>query len=143
MTRSAEQRLRELLESYGADLARWPAADRALAGDRVGLQWQEARETDALLSAASSPPERSDLAERIGRLVEPSRVVPFDGRKRRTFAYWPAAAALAASFALGLYIGAANTGDILFPSTDTASLDDPLDLIGGDQSDTPVSGDSV
>lgn len=129
--RAARERLKAVLAAYGADPAHWPESDRKLApllasGDPELLaQVQDARATDAALARASHPESPAGAAERLVARVaeEPGRVVSFAARAREqpppTPAALPgrlaAAAALAASLLLGLYLGASGQGDWLVP----------------------------
>lgn len=146
MTEHDRQRLITVLEAYGADPARWPIADRHLASlDGSMPGWREARALDRALASATTPPLPAGLSARLGVAARPAadNVVQFAPRKSARVLRWPAAAALAASLAIGIYIGALNPGDLFFPSTDTASLDDPLDLMNLDQADDADTGDQV
>ena len=85
----------------------------------------------ALLERASRPVPPPDALARLMARVEPkiaATVIPF--RKPARPPLWPAAALLAASLAAGIYLGAAGFTDQFYG--DTASLDDPVDLIGVD-----------
>jgi hypothetical protein len=135
MTRNGSDRepdLRALLDAYGADRARWPAADRARADAVVAAEPQaerlltETKALDALLAHAPvpSPERRAALGDRIVALAGAERpaaappsgvVVPWPGTSRRRAVppvprvrtpAWQAAAVLAASLALGFFVGA-------------------------------------
>ena len=105
---SLNERLQAVLASYGADPANWPAAEReALLPllDRAGLDLAAAREIDQLLDRATIP----EIAPGFeGRLLAraASNVVPF----ARPALRWTMALPLAASLALGIYLGAAGFG---------------------------------
>jgi hypothetical protein len=71
-------RIAELLATYGADRARWPAAERArFAHDGIdrdaatqgetapGDAWSQARELDVLLDALAAPPPPSGLRRNV------------------------------------------------------------------------------
>jgi hypothetical protein len=146
MMREDRLRLNEVLGAYGADPARWPATDRHLAALLDGADASEARALDRLLARASPVAVPAELSDRIAAGLPakpPVNVLPFRPRLRRLSTIWPAAAAMAAALAIGLYLGVANPGGYLFPATDTAALDDPLGLIEIDQADDAGAGDSV
>ena len=87
----SRERVQELLDAYGADVRRWPEADRARltgAKETDGGAWAEARALDRLLqqtaehTAAQTPDEA--LAARIMAAVEPpSNVISIDQARRR------------------------------------------------------------
>ncbi|MEQ9144406.1 MAG: hypothetical protein RLO08_08610 [Parvibaculaceae bacterium] len=115
-----QARAREVLESYGADPARWPADDRAaLVGiverdPQLAMHRREAEELDRLMAQAPLSPPSYALQQAILKGM-PGRAVPGD---RRTllqqvlgilWPYGPAslpAGALAASLVLGVMTGA-------------------------------------
>lgn len=87
----------------------------------------EGNEIDAVLARASRPAVPLGAVERMLSGL-PARsgaatLVPLARPKRPTAVPWPAFAALAASFALGIYLGAMGAGDLLWPveSVDAAS----------------------
>ncbi len=116
--------LEQVLDSYGADAARWPAARRdALTAfsrfDARGARLlAETTAFEALLALAPRG-EASDrlksgiVAAAVGDGSRDARIVPLSvaRRPRRRPALWQAAAVLAASFALGLYLGVAGLAD--------------------------------
>jgi len=126
-------KLSGLLDIYGPDAKRWPEAGR----DELQLLLQShpegrrmLREAQALaqvMDAAPSMTASTDLkagivAAAIGNNDREARVVPIAaGRKRRQSTantqslgrLWPAAA-LAASFAVGLYLGVSGVGGQTF-----------------------------
>jgi hypothetical protein len=124
-------RLAVVLAAYGADPSRWPEADRKLAswlpaGDpAVSAALEEARATDAALARASRPAPPAGAVERlIARAAGVAgEVVPFARHARERPQPMRAAmpgglaalSALAASLALGLYLGASGHGDWLIP----------------------------
>src|SRR5262249_23155819 len=111
-------RLAEVLAAYGADPARWPAAERDgliahventphLPGLLAG-----AREIDQILASARAPSVPAGAAARLlaqaGQRKPEATVIPFDrarARPRPSIWSWGAAAALAASFGLGIFLG--------------------------------------
>jgi hypothetical protein len=137
------KRIAELASAYGADSSRWPEPERSLLDEAAGARpdlLAEAQEVDAVLSRASAPPSGSSGRERllaqIAREASPANVVDLRSRSRqpRSFA-WPVAAALAASLALGVYLGTLDGANAVF-SPGIAADDDPVDLAGlGDVSD--------
>ncbi|MFL5258401.1 MAG: hypothetical protein ACJ8AS_01505 [Hyphomicrobiales bacterium] len=145
MTNAQDQlkRIAELASAYGADPSRWPEADRALMREAALARpdlLAEAQEVDAVLSRASAPPSgasgRKRLLAQIAREASSVNVVDLRRRRRppRSFA-WPVAAALAASLALGVYLGTLDGANAVF-SPGIAADDDPVDLAGlGDVSD--------
>lgn len=137
MENGKKERLEQLLASYGADPARWPEAERGLHGSGPGLE--DARAIDRLLSFASDPalPEGS-AARLLGRLEQPeaAAIIPFRPRSapRLRVLRYTTALPLAASLALGIYLGARGSLDALLPPAvtgDIATTDDPLDDLGG------------
>jgi hypothetical protein len=137
-------RLAEILAAYGADPARWPAAerDRLLAHVEAAPELQallaEAREIDQVLARAKAPRVPAGalarlLAEAARHKPQPS-VIPFDqarARPRSSIWSWGAAAALAASFGLGIFLGTTNFA-ARFDSSDVVEIDDPIVLTGID-----------
>lgn len=118
-------RFQLLLDAYGADPGRWPAAERAaaealLAADPTAqAARREALALDAALDLLPTPPVPADLAARIAAAA-PLRT-PRPANSNRP---WPMAMALAASAALGLWLGVAAgpwAGDAA--AGDFASLD--------------------
>lgn len=100
----------------------------------------EAREIDTVLSRASVPPipqeAVSRLMSRIAAEPQDTRLVPFRPRQsasRRSLFRLAAALPLAASLALGVYLGAKGTLDFMLPSaiTGVALSDDEPDDLGG------------
>jgi hypothetical protein len=143
MSKTAKERLNEVLASYGADPRRWPPEDRQLPEGLMNAEDAEVREAlvlDALLATAREP------AIPLGaqnRLMQKLQHVPREGnvvairRPRAAPAWnfrWLAAVPLAASLALGIYLGAAGSLDSVLPvsvvGTVTAAGDDPGDLSG-------------
>ncbi len=101
----------------------------------------EAREIDAVLSLASSPglPEGAPgrLMARIAKEPQENTVVAFAPRRAapaRSPLRYAAALPLAASLALGIYLGAKGTLDFMLPSAitgDVALIEDAPDDLGG------------
>ncbi len=100
----------------------------------------EARDIAAVLSFASDPPlpegAKARLMARIAEQPQEARVVPLPQRaslRRSPFRY-AAALPLAASLALGIYLGAKGTLDFMLPTAITGSVainDDMPDELGG------------
>jgi hypothetical protein len=103
----------------------------------------EEAELRAVLALASNPPPPGDamarLMARIGQEPQETNVVPFAPRgpapRRRSLLFRTAAALpLAASLALGVYLGAKGTLDFMLPTAITGGVamnDDAPDDLGG------------
>ena len=141
MENGKDTRLDQLFASYGADRARWPEADRARDTGEVGSGQADALAVDRLLSLASTvtpPPDAmSRLMQRISAEPQTAQVIAFSRRsgppRSRVFQY-AAALPLAASLALGVYLGAMGTLDFMLPTSITggiALIDDVPDDLGG------------
>lgn len=124
-------RLGEVLDVYGADVSRWPDADRKAlrafveSDTRARQLHREAQALAQVMEAAPSMRASADLKAGIVASVaadqhREAKVVPIDaarssGKPRatrdRSTQLWPAAA-LAASFALGVYLGVSGIGGI-------------------------------
>ena len=146
-------RLETVLEAYGADRSRWPQADRELLRD-VGVdasvaQADQARELDAILSGATEPRTAEGAGAAVAARIlaqaessEDANVVAFDAEARREprrafdpiASVWPAAALLAASLVIGVFLGQSDLwSDTLqrgFLSAD-ASVDALSDAVFG------------
>lgn len=104
-----EARLRQLLDSYGAEAERWPAAERAAAlallAERADLRAERsaAAKLDRLLALAERPRASGAL---LGRLVEAAP----RGRRRWLADLWPFGPAWqpASALALALLLGLAS-----------------------------------
>lgn len=148
MKRDEAKRRGELLASYGADPARWPAAEQKLASGMTGGEAENAAEAgkiDRLLDLATRPAlppgAESRLMQHIAASPGRAPVVvlrPAPLKLRRTL-QWLAALPLAASLALGVYLGAEGSLDAFLPSAITGSLasaeDDAGDLTGLDDAE--------
>ena len=145
MSRENRQRLQFVLEVYGADPRAWPEADRRnLAGlhDAASELAREARQIDGVLSAATAPMgERASfdaiLTAIAGANPKLDGVIPFRQRpsSRATVPLrWFAAVPIAASLALGIYVGSTGSLDSFLPTSLTgetlAAGEDPGDLSG-------------
>jgi hypothetical protein len=123
--KAARDRLHAVLAAYGTDPARWPEADRELAASLpdpvLAAALEDARTLDSALSRASRPVAPAGAAERLAaRVDDVSTVVPFARRPQAPHtrrAALPgrlaAMVALAASLALGIYLGASGQADWL------------------------------
>jgi hypothetical protein len=143
-------RLAELAEAFGADPSRWPPEERQMAGRAEPSDLVEAREIDRVLNHAGMP--SIDQARRLAAMSRIMAATSTGGSSARPMpgriwnAWAPAATALAASFALGIYLGSAGLVDDLIPSLsgnqDTAMLQD-IDVTGvADLSDLIEGGSS-
>ena len=128
-TKASKDRLEAVLAAYGADPARWPRQDRALASllaakdPAMAASVEDARGLDSALARASRPVAPAEALERLMARAgdRPGNVATFIGRARTGppmgRAVLPgriaALTALAASLALGLYLGASGRGDWL------------------------------
>jgi hypothetical protein len=123
--KAARDRMHAVLAAYGADPARWPHADRELAASlpdtALAGALEDARTLDSAMSRASRPVAPAGAAERlIARVDDGANVVQFARRAqaphtRRAALPGRLAAmiALAASLALGIYLGASGQTDWL------------------------------
>lgn len=135
-----KRRLDALLDAYGADPARWPAAERnaaqaLLASDPTAqARLEQARLLDRALDALPpAPAPAGDLAARIRNAarqpVAPAITVPAPAN---TNSPWRFTAALAASAVIGLWLGFAAV-PVTSPFTSGGST--TIDLAAIDQQD--------
>jgi hypothetical protein len=144
--KEAFERLRQLYAAYGADPERWPKHERWLHREELPPELVEgerdARMVDRLLAMLPSP---AVPAQNPRQLITRAAMAPAR-REATVLAHpramsrlvrreWPAALALAASLAVGVWLGAAGIADDLLPSllagpvdVDTVALDPPDDL---------------
>lgn len=135
-TKKLISRLEQVLDIFGADPARWPVSERAALEALVETQHQarlllgEAQALERVMEAAPVVKASDALKARIVTTAanDPEReasVVPITAspgrsgqslRVRRVTLMWPAAA-LAASFAFGLYLGVSGVGGQAFEGT--------------------------
>ena len=128
-TKKKRDRLEEMLNTFGADQNRWPAAERTELENYVKTNKSartmcaEAKALAKVMDAAPVLRASPALSERIvsAALDDTAReatIVPLALKSRqaerpfsllRSASIWPAAA-LAASFAFGLYMGVAGIG---------------------------------
>ena len=111
--RMTEERFIELLQAYGADLARWPETERTAgealllgAGHRLRDFFESERAFDAILAEESGPPPSPVLGRRaLAHFSQPP------ARRKELFRLqprWAVGWALAASMAVGVAIGFAG-----------------------------------
>jgi hypothetical protein len=139
-----------LIEAYGVDRTRWPKDGQGADGDALP-GFAEAREIDTILAHAGNPaPEAAARAAALARIMAATgasgrRVNGALGARRSWNAWAPAATALAASFALGIYLGAAGIVDNYMPTgsfgTDTAMIQD-IDVTGVSDLSELIEGSS-
>lgn len=128
----------ELLAIYGADRRRWPAGVADGATLPTPLDMAEASSIDRILDHASQPmaPEGS-IARLLDRLNDPlsAEVIAFRRRRAsKTQFLRYATLPLAASLALGIYLGALGDLDAALPTAITGTValgDDGDDDLGG------------
>ena len=105
------QRFQDLADAYGADVRRWPEAERAAArafmdADRHGAERLlfEARQTDLVLDAAPPPVVSHALREQVIALAAAAGLKP-----RARFAFgrlaWASGAGWAAASVAGVLVG--------------------------------------
>ncbi|MCP4933923.1 MAG: hypothetical protein GY927_06880 [bacterium] len=136
------ERLQSVLDRYGADRARWPANEHELTGfiketPQAAKFYYEARAFDQLLDQGALPLQEtsSDLQQSILtdfadlHADKDDVVVPFLKTGNRKLPAtdiinsWMSAAAMAACFAVGMYLGGVGIGDwSLDLATDFANL---------------------
>jgi hypothetical protein len=140
----ALERLRQLYAAYGADYAKWPRHERFFYRDAVLLDVFEsesdARLVDRLLALLPTPVApaqnpRQLLSRAAGLPQRGATGHPHRRSMPKLMQEWPAALALAASLAVGVWLGAAGVADDLLPSllagpvdSDTVALDPPDNL---------------
>jgi hypothetical protein len=134
-------RLKQILASYGADRSRWPEADRQLAME-MGDAEEEAG-IDTLLDQASAPHIPASAADRLiaraAGLAPPSnvRILP-PGRNPQV---WYSIVALAASLALGVFIGVQEDVEDVLPLGLATSVDDATALTGLGEVEDVLNGE--
>ncbi|MGI9384384.1 MAG: hypothetical protein ACR2PO_14625 [Methyloligellaceae bacterium] len=122
--------LEQVLDVYGAEAVRWPEARREsllafAASDDAGARLlAEARALDALLAEApaghaSEAFKAAIVAAAVDDGSREARVIPLSTARSRPIPRtgWQAAALLAASFALGLYLGIVGLADATLQDT--------------------------
>lgn len=126
-------RLQQILEAYGADPRRWPAAERAAAealvagsADAAAMR-EDAVALDMLMDLSAAPSPSPELMARILAGREPAGLLP---------ALWPfgpiwqPVSAMAAAMVLGVAIGAAAP-DIVIPDYGDSAIADVESLALG------------
>lgn len=139
MEHGKDNRPDHLLDTYGADRMRWPMGDRGYDPLSGSAAEAEARAIDKMLSLATVPdvPDGAiaRLMDRIGNEPQAGQVIAFQPRVRRPFLMrYAAALPLAASLALGIYLGAQGSLDFMLPTAltgDVALIEDTTDDLGG------------
>jgi hypothetical protein len=145
-------RLAEVLAAYGADPARWPSSERdqlqPLLDKEPGLL-AEASEIDRVLAKAIPPAPsvqgKAQLLARIAREKQTVNVVPLERvrtRPRPSIWSWGTAAALAASFAFGIFLGGNTNFGNFRADSDVVEIDDPIVLTGIDDAPDLLEGGS-
>lgn len=143
-------RLAEVLAAYGADPARWPASERdrlqPLLDREPGLL-TEASEIDRVLAKtvppAPSAPGKAQLLARIAQEKPKVNVVPFErarAKPRPSIWSWGTAAALAASFAFGIFLGGNTNFGSFRSDSGVVEIDDPIQLTGIDDATDLLEG---
>lgn len=145
-------RLESVLDAFGADAARWPTAERDALEDLVRTNKAarqlvgEARALERVMDTASAGNASDALRSHIviAAMEDTSRettIIPLALKQRqsrnarttsvqRSIPMWPAAA-LAASFAFGLYLGAAGIGGAAVEEVLLAATTDISDIYAG------------
>ncbi len=119
-TTLTEDRLRQLLDSYGADAGRWPDAERpaalALLAERPDLEGErrEAARLDALLATAERPAASGAL---LGRLLETAPQGAGRGRGWLSL-LWPFGPAWQPAFGLAVALLLGVASGPLLPEAD-------------------------
>lgn len=139
-------RLKELLDTYGADSARWPDADRLALADileghnELIAEYRAAAEVDQVLAAATKPVVPVGARARLAELARSTpRQAPVAAAlpQQQTFGVsrFAAISTLAASLFIGIYVGALGTLDPILDSdiefgfsTELDEFDDPFEL---------------
>jgi hypothetical protein len=140
MDETSRKRFERVLKAYGADPAGWPAEDRQVLAPFLGEMDQmaeDARAIDMALEAASKPELPADAVERLlARLEGEARILTLPSRRAAPgqVLRWTAALPLAASLALGIYLGAMGALDGFLPETVTG------ELAAGDEDNADLSG---
>jgi hypothetical protein len=136
-----KERLKQVLAGYGADPARWPEADRELAKN-IG-DASEAAEIDSYLNQASAPRipagAQTRLLARIEKHSLSGNVTVL--RPRTDKQVWYSITALAASLALGIFIGTQEDFADVMPLGATTAMDDATGLAGLGEAEDALEGD--
>lgn len=116
-TERGRKRLQQVIDAYGADPARWPVSERSALEpllERGSTALREAEALDRLLALASSVEPRGVPA--FGLLSRPRPAITRPGALRH-IGRWTAMLPLAASVAMGIYLGSGNTLDGILPDS--------------------------
>ncbi len=133
-----KQRLQSVLASYGANPSNWPSSERAELLphlESLSTELTDARRIDRLLDLSRPPAIPVEAVNRVMASISKTQV--HSARpvvKRRFPLVWGAALPLAASLALGIYLGAMGPFDGLLPEALTGGL------ASGDDDDSDISG---
>lgn len=146
MTMDKLNRLKAVLDIYGADPARWPDTDRVALSDvledhsELIAERRAAAEVDQALTAATRPAAPAGAHARLAELArntpqQAAVVVPVAQRQAFGVSRFAAFSTLAASLCIGIYLGALGTLDPIldndrqFGSTTALDeFDDPFEL---------------
>lgn len=144
-------RLAEVLAAYGADPTRWPVSERsgleALLASEPGLL-AEAAEIDRVLARAPVPAApagaKALLLARVAREKQAVNVISLEraprAKPRPSIWSWGTAAALAASFAFGIFLGNSTNFPTFRGDGDVVEIDDPIVLTGIDDAPDLLEG---
>lgn len=116
-TERARRRLQQVIDAYGADPARWPAAERDVLEpllDKDSAALREAGALDRLLALASAVEPRGIPA--FGSLARPAPAKAPMGTHPQ-IRRWTAMLPLAASVAAGIYLGSGGALDGVLPDS--------------------------
>jgi hypothetical protein len=117
MTEMKLERLREILDAYGADARRWPEAERGAAlelvarGGKARALRDDAARLDALLDMAPAVALQLD-ALRVAVAADNVHRFPARRRNGSVAIGWPSFAGLAAAAAAGFVVGWLNLAAI-------------------------------
>lgn len=137
------ERFKTLIETYGANPARWPEAERVAAllfaeqSAEARDALQEAAAFDRLLDTGETEPATRALEDRI-LATFPERTVR--GRAPWLTLRWIPAGAVACSLALGLAVGAALPG---LAGVSDATVDPALIALSGGDADWADMDDGI
>ncbi|NQW10780.1 MAG: hypothetical protein HQ481_12980 [Alphaproteobacteria bacterium] len=138
-----DDRVRALIEAYGADSSRWPAEERASALARIAevdelrVALDGAHALDALLNAVPTPSPSPALRMALKDLPDQPRGSNWFGWLGAFAAPWQPAAGLVAAGVLGLWIGVTQPDFPLpalldaSPTAAEADFEDPFDDAAG------------
>ena len=157
---ATRKRLRDVLDRYGADPRRWPDDEReglralAKSDSVMARELDDTLAFDRLLDLAPAGAPSGALKDRIVAAAHedkrPAKLAVSDRPRRERSAraanpvqtitprrqpIWPAAALMAASLAIGIYLGASGVTTPYWPGTQIAAaeddaFEDAADLLG-------------